>query len=156
MTKIGSGVIAEDDAIVFNGTSFEPVENGFQHIYEARIDRDLSTATNTVAYTGLGFKPKIMFANSQLLSGTNYPTLNTVRASFQARVNAVEGGSVAYRDGNITALSTSIGILGGLRINGGQTTFAHLNSMDADGFTLYYEQIGVTTGELRIRYVALG
>ena len=146
------GQVAEDVA-VFDGANWLPQApiNGYQYIKRANIDRNRATASNTVVYTGFGFAPKLIFCNAHIVTETTVPH----SSSQSAKVGATQGvTSIAY-DGNTSAYSSGSSF-GVVRKSGGDSTGVTLTSMDSDGITLAYEQIGVVTGEMRMQYVALG
>lgn len=108
---------------------------------------DMTSATGTVAITGVGFQPRLL-----LLFGT----INaTVAASFgasdgtsQFEMYLNDGGTTDNWSSGTTLIATILPTTGNFQ------QFA-LNSFDADGFTLGNTKTNTPTGTARFYYVAM-
>ena len=127
------------------------ISSGYTNIKRTNLTRDRSTASNTVSYTGFGFEPKLIFVNASMVTENNI----NHSTSQHAKVGAVLGSTSMTRDGNVNAYDGGIA-WATFRKNGGDHTGSVLDSMDSDGVTVTWEQIGSVTGELRMQVLALG
>lgn len=115
------------------------------------------TSTGNVAYTGLGFQPKLLFFNSS----------NVVTSGFTTDIYASIGFAVSSTDrrcGTCTAVDNQVVVCAGhdntkcisiIDNNPNVITAADLVSMDSDGFTLNWST--VDAGRQRVvSYFGLG
>jgi len=110
------------------------------------ITRDLSTASGSVATTGIGFQPKaVIFLGTQTSSkkmsigftdGTNQAVIyqTSTAGTFD------QAGTCFVVADETTGSASQIGALG---------------SLDADGFTIVWTKVGSPTGTFTVRYLAL-
>ena len=99
------------------------------------ITRNMTTATGSVSYTGLGFKPKAMIATG----GVNGTNQGVVYCGVTDSLSGLAGSTGAY--------STSGGVVSGNFVQAGDATAANgiagqVSSWDADGFTIAWLKIG--------------
>lgn len=108
--------------------------------------RDNTVATGSVAYTGVGFKPKAIIFLQTIPSGTPM-SIGFADAS---------SSTVIYDNGPIVAgsynASTSFCIMS--LQSGVASHTASLSSFDTDGFTLAWTKNGGTTGTSTVYYLA--
>lgn len=111
--------------------------------------RDLTAATASVAYTGVGFKPRAIIA----FGTVNSVTINT----YTTYVGAADSGLIAssmspFGTGNSASTTTLLGFFDTGASNFQSATVA---SMDADGFTLSWTKTGVPTGTAQLLFLCL-
>jgi hypothetical protein len=121
----------------------------YPFVQSLRINRDMTTASGTVAYTGVGFTPRAIkcFGAIQNADSLNWG-VTTVAGSFQNDMLYVssEGAGDFTRSGqNLIRNFTSV--------SDGQT--AVLDSFDSDGFTLTWTKAGSPTGSLAVMMLAI-
>ena len=107
--------------------------------------KDMTEATGTVAYTGVGFKP------SAILFFACGPTDNAISIGADDGTN--KGMVSAYGTLNFTVVTTDSIYL----LNAAGTTLqnARISSFDSDGFTLSWTKVGSPTGTATIIYLAI-
>lgn len=113
------------------------------------LDRDVTAATGTVATTGVGFTPKMVFffgaynaANFSAFFGVSNVTLNYSLYQVNNSANMTADRS--------SCIDISID-------NNATSQIATLSSLDADGFTLSWTKNGSpSAGTAVIHYIAIG
>jgi hypothetical protein len=110
--------------------------------------RDTSVASGDVAYTGVGFKPRlVLFLDGQLAGGS------------QASIgfDTVSARGALYNNSAVSAgawlVNTAFAIYS--EQNGGVNHIGVVASFDADGFTITWTKNGASTGTHTIIYLAL-
>jgi len=123
------------------GATLPEWSNGF---YVGTFTYDTATATGTVAYTGVGFKPSviIMFGG---VSGSFENFKGFCKNTLAYGYSYLSGTGWYYSGSRFGYLYQSASIY----------TSVALQSMDADGFTLSYTKTGAKTGTLRGIYLAI-
>lgn len=128
----GSGQLpAVDGSLVTNATKLKI----------GSITRDVTAATGSVAYTGIGFRPKVVIFLSVLS-----PTF-----------------SLGWDDGTTPLnmyYSSSADVAGTISIRIGDASFSNyqsatISAFGADGFTLAWVKTGTPTGTATINYLAI-
>lgn len=110
------------------------------------ITRDLTLATGSVAYTGVGFRPSAMIATAGIGASTDYLiALGIADSSLSA------GNLLLYSSG--TGFPTAI-FLNFFAASGAQQVAA-IASYDSDGFTLSWVKTGLPTGTVTIYILCL-
>lgn len=112
------------------------------------ISRDTSTASGSVAYTGVGFKPKAIHVFGGVVGTTKY-TMNGFSDGTTQRGMADNGPVSAGTYDDTGALIYII------NSSGGNFTAGTLTSFDADGFTVSWAKTGSPTGTAVIYYLAM-
>ncbi len=110
--------------------------------------RDMTTASNDVAYSGVGFVPKaiIVFACGETLTAASWGFLDGTRNQAIADYSAAGAGANVWTSGGaygIILVTTA----------GGINQLASLKSFDADGFTLTWTKAGTPTGTAYMRFM---
>jgi len=95
--------------------------------------------------TGVGFKPKIVI----FFAGGPSGTYRTGSFGFDDGVNPHCIGQPGDTDSNDDVSGESIQCF----TSEGNTIYGHITSMDADGFTITWTQVG--TGECWVKYLAM-
>lgn len=106
------------------------------------LSRDLSTASGTVAYTGVGFKPKVIKIIA-VDSGTTIATWG-----FD---DGISPRSIYFDGTNYQAVSFLINAF----VSGGNFVTGVIDSFDEDGFTIDWTKTGSPTGTLTVQYLVL-
>jgi hypothetical protein len=102
------------------------------------ITRDLTAATGSVAYTGMGFQPTSCFATGDVSGSiTQYTNIFSMADSARSAAGAALGASVVVTSTFFVNLIDSTGL------NAQQ---AVVTSYDADGLTLTWTKTGTPTG----------
>jgi len=109
--------------------------------------RDLSAASGDVSYTGVGFKPSLIF-----FFGGVHTTQGTMSAGFSN--GTAHEGVFLYLD---TTLKTGVNSAAAINIHtsAADAQTAIVKSFDADGFTLTWTKASSPTGTTIINYIAL-
>ena len=117
------------------------------------VTRVMTAASGAVAYTGIGFKPKIMYfmtyvagAGGSLSSSKGFDDGTT---AFGLLDYTLTGADPTFTG------SQTISIYGFDDAAGANTQSAKIQSLDADGFTLIWTKAGTPTATLTIGYMAV-
>lgn len=108
----------------------------------ATLTRDLTTATGSVAYTGVGFSPKALLfiavvdGTTKISWGMDNAAQPRAISSFGANYTNWGSNSIAIADGS------------------GNSQVALVSSLDSDGFTLSWTKAGTPTGTAVVYYLA--
>jgi hypothetical protein len=107
------------------------------------FSRDMTAATGSVAYSGLGFKPSsILFFVVQSNNAWSWGFSNQVGNFATFIQNTFGGGS--YENARCIRLEQTAG----------NTQYASVSSLDVDGFTLSWTKVLSPTGTGNIVYMA--
>lgn len=106
--------------------------------------RDLTAATATVAYTGVGFKPRAVLA---------FGAINFSIASFGFGDSALTNRVVHNTGGGTTFYASTALMLFETSSNNYQT--AGLASLDSDGFSITWTKVNTPTGTASIYFLCL-
>lgn len=106
--------------------------------------RDLTAATATVAYTGVGFKPRAVLA---------FGAINFSIASFGFGDSALTNRVVHNTGGGTTFYASTALMLFETSSNNYQT--AGLASLDSDGFSITWTKVNTPTGTAAIYFLCL-
>lgn len=113
-------------------------------VFQGSFTRDLAAATGTVAYTGVGFKPRkitcYMHLPGTLTSSNGVCAGGTQMCNYTSSVASSDNTSSNYL---IYALQGT-----------GASQSAVIQTLDSDGFTLAYIKTGLPTGTVNVVYMA--
>jgi len=100
------------------------------------VSRTLTDADNSVGYTGVGFRPRLMWQVGGV-SGTLSPTIGFAMRGITQRctVENVTGANEWYPSGVFARY-----------VNAGSTVDATITSLDTDGFTISYVKSSAPSG----------
>lgn len=115
------------------------------NFYVGTFTRDMTAATGTVAYTGVGFTPSmIIFFGS--IGGTVFSSWGAVQGSNKFSM---------YRDDGTAdeTISANYGII--IFTSTGVLQTAEISTYDSDGFTLSWVKTGSPTGTLTVGFIAI-
>lgn len=114
--------------------------------FSGNFTRDLTAASGNVAYTGVGFKPRLIRFYTAV-GGT------TVSSHGEA---AQTGGVVQYTADAVAGYSTNASacIFAYTAVTGSNYQYAAVATFDVDGFTLTWTKNASPTGTLSVVYVA--
>jgi len=134
--------------IVCDGSAFKTVGLRGIAIKIGSFTRDMTLANAPVAYTGIGFKPRLVIFIGGFTGGGN-----------TAFVGATDGVSnvVIYNNHLNSADSWVMSVDGNTYIiqAAGAAQTSVISSLDTDGFTLSWTKIGSPTGTATVGYVAI-
>lgn len=109
--------------------------------------RDMTAATGSVAYTGVGFQPKLILFRWGIVG------LNLVSSGWGFSDSITSEFTAYNTTSGFISMTTSACIWGYVDASNSQS--ATLGSLDSDGFTLSWVKNDSPTGTLRIHYVAM-
>jgi hypothetical protein len=138
-----SGQVAEDFA-VFDGTNWI-AQGGSELVKTGFFSRDISIATGTQIVTGIGFKPKSIFAFSAISASQ--------RASWGLD-DGVSPRGINDDSGTSADNYTNTGNLVSMVITPSDIYEGQISSFDADGFTISWLKIGSPTGTVSVNFMA--
>jgi hypothetical protein len=140
--RLGIGTSSPNASLDVNGAiKFGSISGGIAYI--GGLTRVANAANGTVSYTGVGFRPSVVYFMAETPSvflGWGFSTATSQRAV------SVEGGASV---GTITT--------GGIYVTAGaatQTLIGNLTSMDADGFTISWTRSGLGPSTVNVSYMA--
>lgn len=107
------------------------------------LTRDLSLASGSVSYTGVGFTPKTCTFISSL-DGTFRSSIGSDDGTNHKAVSLISSSANIWTSDSIVAYD---GV-------GANYVVAHITSMDADGFTIAWTKTGSPTGTFNVIYTA--
>lgn len=108
---------------------------------------DMTTATGTIATTGVGFQPRLLVL---------FGTINATVAASWGFADGTNQFFIATNDGAVADNFTSgTTLVSTLATGAGAFQQFALNSLDADGFTLGNTKTGSPTGTARFGYIAI-
>lgn len=111
------------------------------------ITRDLTVASGSVAYTGVGFQPTILLAAGEVTNSlTGYVTIFGASDSSLSAFNAAVAAST---------ISVGAGFLSYIDPTFSNYQLASIVSYDSDGFTLSWTKNGIPTGTATTRVLCL-
>lgn len=108
--------------------------------------RDMTAATGSVAYTGVGFTPKaVIFLNA--LSSNSSP--------FSVGVDTGEGRGTVFTRGSASFITTPSYSIQLETLAGTDTQSGAISAFGTDGFTIGWAKTGSPTGTAQIIYMAM-
>lgn len=110
--------------------------------------RDMTAATGSVAYTGVGFKPKAVIFLCGVTGGSTWGSIG-----FTDGTSDVSWYNNHASSADSWVLNVANSIDGTTGSGAAQVTTT--TSLDADGFTLSWTKIGSPTGTATVAYLAL-
>jgi hypothetical protein len=132
--------------LFYDGTQFQVIGPDTSGFFVGSFTRDLSLASGSVAYTGVGFKPRaIIFigAIAAVVGGATWGAFDgTNNQAIRAQTTAGQ-----FSLANNSAFE--------IIISGGNLQTATVSALGDDGFTLAYTKTGTPTGTATIKYIAL-
>lgn len=111
------------------------------------VTRDMSTATGTVAITGIGFQPTSLQIFAVL------PSTSDSRGFVDSSCNAVgitRTSTSTYQALSAFGANTAVA----LEVSSGNYQYATISAYGADGFTFSWNKVGSPTGTATITYIA--
>lgn len=135
ISKLGASNSAED-FLLFDGTDWV-AKGGTEKIKLITSSRNLATATSTVSYTGVGFKPSYIRVIGNVNNGTIVSHGSTDKTNYMTifKVGTVWQRSISSGADCIQAISSV-----------GNGVAGNIDSFDADGFTITWTRTGSPTG----------
>lgn len=148
--KLGRDLIAAADTtigLLSDGTNW--FERGRSPTYKVKVGnftRDMTAATGSVSYTGVGFKPSILFVVGIVDGGVGSSWGFT---DFTSQV-------VNYRDSGGANYTTAAARFIDIQTGSGAGQAGALGTADDDGFTISWTKSGSPTGTGQLIYAAIG
>ena len=110
--------------------------------YLGSLSRDTSAASDSVAYTGVGFAPKaVLFFGA--VAGTTKVSWGMSNASTDQAIARVGSNYDTYSSQAIVSFDSA-----------GNETNGQLTSLDSDGFTISWTKTGAPSGTMTVFYMA--
>lgn len=141
----GDILAGQNVVVVYDGTNFQLInEVSASKVKLGITTHDTSTASGTLAITGIGFKP----SNVILMA-----VCNTVELSI-GMDDGTTTGCIYHATTTNTWVLTSAYSITLSQTDGSIHSIAKIDSLDADGFTLAFTKLGAKTGTANIAYMA--
>lgn len=109
---------------------------GARRMKALQASRSMTAASGNVAYTGLGFKPRMILVTGGVNAGTNLSCYFGM-AENQTPMSGISNGSFGSSGAVVSAVVINIG-----DATNANSQQAVVNSWDADGFTLAWTVLG--------------
>ena len=121
---------------------------GVTRYYVGSFTRDMTAASGSVGYTGVGFKPKAIIFLSGAAGGSTWGSVGftdgTTDAVWYNNHASSADSWVINATNNINATTAT-----------GASQVTAISSLDSDGFTLSWTKTGSPTGTATVVYIAI-
>ncbi len=148
-TGLGSTTVGDALFIAASAAAGRSTLGALGQIKVGSITRDLTTASGTVDYTGIGFDPRIVILIGALSVGTSsaasWGVIDASNSKCIFQDNSSGAGNVSYHGSDaVVAFPSASALQEGV------------GSLITDGFRLAWTKTGSPTGTFGVIYIALG